>query len=61
MILDAELVCFTCGQKIKLAHLKCQKEKRQKQIQDILDDLIFDGECYKMSIKTYRQWEARRK
>ena len=32
------------------------RETEQKIIKDILDDLIFDGECYKMSIKTYRKW-----
>ena len=39
-ILDAELKCMGCGQKIKLAHLKCQIEKRNKQIKKFIDDLI---------------------
>ncbi len=38
-IIDAVLICAKCGQKIKLKHLKCQKEKREKLISDIQTDL----------------------
>ena len=38
-IVDAVLICSKCGQKIKMKHLKCQKEKRQELILEILNDL----------------------
>ncbi len=38
-IIDAVLICNQCGQKIKLKHLNCQKEKREKLISDIQTDL----------------------
>ena len=68
-ILDAELVCFTCGQKIKLVHLRCQKEKRQKRIQEFLDDLVdiwnnttfFNDNDMSEFLKKQKKWEARRK
>ena len=33
-IIDAVLICNQCGQKIKLKHLKCQMEKREKLISE---------------------------
>lgn len=38
-IIDAELICNQCGQKIKMKHLKCQKEKREKLISEFVEDL----------------------
>ncbi len=38
-IVDAVLICNQCSQKIKMKHLKCQKEKREKLILEIVNDL----------------------
>ena len=36
-ILDAELKCLTCGQKTKLAHLRCVRNLRNKAVEEALN------------------------
>lgn len=39
----------------------CLKRQKQELIEKIFRDMIFDRECYKMSIKDHNKWEERSK
>ncbi len=66
-ILDAEFKCLTCGQKIKLAHMKCVREKRKETAKEFLKCLnrinkIVVGGCPKVNVITEifemkKKWE----
>jgi len=34
------------------------EKTRQELIEEFLEDMGFDGECYKMSIKNHEKWEG---
>ena len=63
-ILDAEFKCLGCGQKLKLAHLKCTREKRLKLIAEIVEDLKLNspmgGFKYTRN-ELIEKWEGRKK
>ena len=36
------------------------EKQKQELIEEFLEDMGFDGECYKMSIKNHEKWERRK-
>ncbi|MCP6718899.1 MAG: hypothetical protein KJI71_01525 [Patescibacteria group bacterium] len=45
-------------EKVEPCHILIQRAKN-RQIKRILNDFVFDGECYKMSIKNHEKWEIK--
>lgn len=62
-IIDAVLICNQCGQKIKLKHLKCQKEKREKLISEFLVKIsdLYYKDSKLLFMETKQEYEERLK
>lgn len=44
-------------EKVVLCHTLIERAKDRLRLK-LLEDLVFDGESYKMSIKNHRKWEG---